>query len=120
MLAIELEEAEEVQMWLMFDLIFGFLVLLNAVFIGLEISENKDPPTTINKWFVFELAFFSLFSGEWVFRILGAKTWTRVRKDPWMYIDFLLLSVTALDLFIMRWISGGGETGNLTVFRAFR
>ncbi len=55
MLAEELEIAEELQEWMVFDLVFGFLVIFNALFIGFEDSYNyEEDATTITSWYIFE------------------------------------------------------------------
>ncbi|CAD7961608.1 unnamed protein product [Amoebophrya sp. A25] len=121
MLTEELEVAEEVSEWMLFDLIFGFFVMVNAFFIALEDSFNyASESNQISGWFLAEVFFFLLFSLEFGLRIMGAKSWQRMYHDVWMSIDFFLLSITALDLFLLKWVLSGDSAGNLTVFRAFR
>ncbi|CAD7949042.1 unnamed protein product [Amoebophrya sp. A120] len=122
MLAEELEIAEELQEWMVFDLVFGFLVIFNALFIGLEDSYNyEEDATTITSWYIFECLFFVLFSVEWVLRFIGAKSWQKLAEDSWMIIDILLLAITGFDLFIFKFaLTEVDGAGNLTIFRAFR
>ena len=93
MLVDELEIKQEITEWLRFDLVFGLIVMLNSLFVGIEIHFNKpqdpceaeDGTFKWDVWFYCEIGFLACFTYEWFARVCYAKTWRKVLFDTWTW-----------------------------------
>lgn len=106
------------------DVAIGFVILLNAVLMGIELDSSDKEVTAIGDrlfWYVVEVIFALIFTAELCFRVYIH------RFDHFKHMmnifDFLLVALTILDTFILAPMSNGGSVrvvGALRVIRMMR
>ena len=87
---------QKANLWMRFDLSFGFFVILNAVILGIQTNDSTmDNPDDraltddANSWI--ERAFLCIFSFELLCRVAWLKC--ALLKDGWVYLDVFLILI---------------------------
>lgn len=106
-----------------FDAAFTILIIINAIYIGIETDNNLDSDSAAGGWFAGEIVFTLLFSVELGLRLLGLRLY--FFRDAWNLFDFVLVVVGVIDTFILSIIrsvqtSEGKQDNSLDVFMAMR
>lgn len=107
------------------NLFFGCLIMLNAVYLGLEteLGENSVQANVMKgegvTWFVVDSVFQLLFTIELSLRIAAERI--KAFKDPWNLFDLALVVTGAIDTWILTFVlsgtlsseAGGGQGSTL-------
>jgi voltage-gated sodium channel len=120
----QVQEADKKPAWIESgeaNLIFGFMILVNAFAIGIE-TDSRDPYNTDMRWDIVEWCFLFIFTVEMLLRMRQYKF--KYFSDGWNVFDFILVSSGYVSLFLMRVLktSDGGDSvvGMLTTLRTVR
>mmetsp|Transcript_29128 Transcript_29128/g.62160 ORF Transcript_29128/g.62160 Transcript_29128/m.62160 type:complete len:512 (+) Transcript_29128:1-1536(+) len=97
-----------------FDFFFSFVIVCNAVTMGMEADGLMSDEVIM----ILEHLFTALFSVE-LFVRLGAQRNTYL-DDPWNWFDLICVSSSWLDVYFLPLIMGGGSGTNVSVARLFR
>lgn len=106
------------------DLALGFVIVLNAVMMGVELDSSDREVTEIGDrlfWYVVEIIFALIFTGELAVRVYIHRF--EYFKTAMNIFDAFLVALTILDTFILSPMSSGGSVrvvGALRVIRMMR
>lgn len=107
-----------------FNIGMGFVMMLNALYLGLETdfagAASVHPGTA---WYAIEAAFTSVFLFEMLLRLAGERG--DFFKDGWNIFDTILVGVSCADTFVIQVVTWGrGEAvdviGVMRVLRSIR
>lgn len=108
-----------------FDLAMTVLIIINAVYIGIETDLNHDQDQSPNSggWYGVECCFTALFTIELMLRLYGLKFW--FFRDGWNLFDMLLVGTAVCDTFLLTIVMSAlsekdGDTDTLDVISAMR
>lgn len=103
------------------------LILLNAVYIGLETELVDDTSEVSVVWYLTELAFTIIFLLELLLRIAAARHLREFFGDSWNMFDFFLVVVSCIDTFVLTTITRSARKfgqskaiGTVRTIRLFR
>lgn len=96
----------------------GFIIILNAVFIGLDTDLNTGVDQ--GAWLSCEIFFTLIFTMELAIRSFAERLY--FFRDAWNDFDLVLVSTALIDLFMstMAGQSAGALSGSATILRVFR
>lgn len=97
-----------------FTSIIGVAVIANAVQLGVEV----DYPDHRSTYAVLEHMFTGIFSLEMIFKLVELRV--GYFKDPWNLVDFILVWLSIVDIWILTLISGTGDGPDLRIFSMLR
>lgn len=106
------------------DIAVGFVIIVNAAFMGIEMDSTDKEVTEISErlvWYVFEVVFAFFFTAELAIRVYVHR-WEYF-KTAMAIFDAFIVAMTILDTFILAPMSAGGSTrvvGALRVIRMMR
>mmetsp|Transcript_18985 Transcript_18985/g.55041 ORF Transcript_18985/g.55041 Transcript_18985/m.55041 type:complete len:593 (+) Transcript_18985:296-2074(+) len=107
------------------DTFFGFIIFLNAGFIGVDIELSNGDEFNWTFWAV-ETVFLIVFVTELIMRIWAERPWWRYFLNLSGSFDFFVTFIGILDAWVftpMGLLSGGSDENPLssfTIFRIFR
>jgi voltage-gated sodium channel len=98
----------------------GFVIVLNAIFIGLDTDLNKDDGQDSAAWLSAEIIFTVIFTVELAIRFLAERLF--FFRDAWNDFDLVLVLTALIDLFMSTSAGGsnGALSGSTTILRVFR
>jgi voltage-gated sodium channel len=102
------------------QLFIGFVIVVNALFIGLETDMNK-PDGSMHKdqlWFVMENVFVCIFVVEMIVKISCHQL--EYFKQVWNLIDFGLVMMAIVDVWILKVLNSEGNMKSVSVLRVVR
>eukprot|EP00929_Paragymnodinium_shiwhaense_P104310 TRINITY_DN68632_c0_g1_i1.p1 TRINITY_DN68632_c0_g1~~TRINITY_DN68632_c0_g1_i1.p1 ORF type:complete len:588 (+),score=102.98 TRINITY_DN68632_c0_g1_i1:93-1856(+) len=108
-----------------FDNFVMMLVVVNAIWIGLELDLRKPHAEGITLWVVAEQMFCVLFTGELVVRLCACQSKRYLLLDGWFLFDLLLVSIMLIETWLLPLLSSLGigsigVLGNASVLRLLR
>lgn len=95
------------------ELVIGFFIIVNAIFIGL-VADYPDNRTL----FWLEKVFNPIFTIEIIWKMIYFG-WKRYLKDFWNWFDILVVAVGWVDVFVEFFVDGSSKSG-LQLVRIFR
>lgn len=102
-----------------FSPMIAILILLNAVFIGIETDLDNSNDFSLD-WYFAELAFTLLFLAEFLVRCLAARHLREFACDSWNIFDFFLVCISCLDSFLVTFLSRSNHKTAINTFQAVR
>lgn len=97
----------------------GGLIVLNAMFIGLEMEINDDTGFRV-QWFLIESWFLAFFILELALRFRSATCKASLR-DPWIIFDISMILPGVLDTWVLQFVYASTEgMPRLTLLRLVR
>lgn len=104
-----------------FDVGASTLILLNAIWIGVDTDINDSSPEVVPIFLVGENFFCVGFTFEIVVRFIAHKSKKVFATDGWCQFDTVLVSVMVFETWIIPFVGAGGSAmGNLTILRILR
>eukprot|EP00931_Biecheleriopsis_adriatica_P009197 TRINITY_DN11027_c0_g1_i7.p1 TRINITY_DN11027_c0_g1~~TRINITY_DN11027_c0_g1_i7.p1 ORF type:complete len:536 (-),score=88.60 TRINITY_DN11027_c0_g1_i7:91-1698(-) len=105
-----------------FDQISAVVLIMNALFIGLQVQyefENETPTVVI----IIDYIFCVLFLAELIARLwaLGCHTyWVGADDRAWNHFDFVVVTLTTVDAVVSIAVQGQSVLGNISALRTVR
>jgi len=100
------------------------LILLNAVYIGMETELVDDSSDVSLGWYLAELAFTIIFLVELCLRIAAAQDLREFTSDSWNLFDLILVVVSCIDTFVLTTITRNvrkvGQSKAISTVRTIR
>lgn len=95
------------------------MIVANAIFIGFE-TDYSDSNIKLDGWYFANVFFNVFFCIELICRLYSLRL--RFFLDGWNIFDFLLVTISTIDTFILENISssGSGALGTLSMIRVLR
>lgn len=103
-----------------FNLTIAFFICLHALFIGLETEFHENNEEFSIGWYLAELSFTLIFLGEFLLRLAATQQLQRFLYDRWNLFDFVLVSTSCIDTFVITFISRISRGSLVGAFRAVR
>lgn len=105
-----------------FNGLIGFVIVLNAVFIGLDTDLNKGEEATPEEkgaWLSAEVIFTLIFTVELSIRLVAERAY--FFRDAWNDFDLVLVTTALVDLLMSALVGGDSAlSGSTTILRVFR
>jgi voltage-gated potassium channel len=121
MLLSNCRDAKLIKKMAIFDIVIGFVLVANAVSIGLY--TDKIIPDTVS-WFTLyvELGFLLIFTLEFAIRYWLSSGWRRFINDRWAILDVIVIISSAFDLLVTKLalVNLGFSSQHLALLRVFR
>jgi len=120
----KLEEVEEEPEFyvdtMAFQLIIGLVIIVNALFIGLETDMNTPDGSLYEDelWFIMENIFVIIFVLEMIVKIACHRC--NYFKQMWNITDFTLVMMAIVDVWIMKALQSEGSLKSFSVLRVIR
>jgi len=101
-------------------LFIGFVIIVNAIFIGLETDMNREDGSLYEDdlWFIMENVFVVIFVVEMIIKIWCHRE--AYFKQMWNLIDFCLVMMAIIDVWILAALSSKGSLKSFSVLRVIR
>lgn len=102
------------------QLFIGFVIVVNALFIGLETDMNKEDGSMYEDdlWFIMENLFVVIFVVEMLVKIFCHRL--EYFKSAWNVVDFLLVMMAVADVWVLTAIGQKGQMKSVSVLRVVR
>eukprot|EP00930_Biecheleria_cincta_P004665 TRINITY_DN105589_c0_g1_i1.p1 TRINITY_DN105589_c0_g1~~TRINITY_DN105589_c0_g1_i1.p1 ORF type:complete len:489 (+),score=96.85 TRINITY_DN105589_c0_g1_i1:125-1591(+) len=102
-----------------FVLSVAFVIIANAVFMGVEVDAEKGPDTSA--WDAIEIIFSLIFLLELVLRLVATTPILAFFMDGWNLLDMVIVTISIVDNLIVLAVKGGaGDLNKLTTLRLLR
>jgi hypothetical protein len=103
-----------------FNTTIAFLILLHAVYIGLETEFVDSSSGFILEWYLAELTFTTLFLLELILRVISTTRSREFVRDAWNIFDAGLVIVSCVDVLFFTFVSRSGRNIFVGAFRTLR
>lgn len=96
------------------------IILLNAVYIGMETELVDDGSDLSMAWYLAELAFTFIFLVELFLRIAAARNTREFLGDSWNVFDSILVAISCIDTFVLSTLARNARKIGISTIRTIR
>mmetsp|Transcript_75797 Transcript_75797/g.210460 ORF Transcript_75797/g.210460 Transcript_75797/m.210460 type:complete len:542 (+) Transcript_75797:16-1641(+) len=102
-----------------FSIFVSFLVVLNALFIGIETDVHRcEDDSDLGTWYIVQVLFAVAFVGEFCVRLFAERA--VFFRDGWNVFEAVLAIASMIDAFLLRFVDAGNTLQTIMLLRFLR